>query len=79
MGDRFTFTIETRHFEDDRGERDNVHGLDKKAVWRSRTTVCKALITREGSGRQWMWNASTLLSDCRTPTTSRRKTVLCML
>jgi len=32
MGDRFTYIIESRHFDNDRGEQENVHGLDSKQL-----------------------------------------------
>merc|ERR1712100_828657 len=32
MGARFTYTVETLHFDNDKGEQENVHNLDKKQL-----------------------------------------------
>mmetsp|Transcript_127361 Transcript_127361/g.179757 ORF Transcript_127361/g.179757 Transcript_127361/m.179757 type:complete len:255 (+) Transcript_127361:73-837(+) len=32
LGERFTYTVESRHFDNDKGEQDNVHNLDAKLL-----------------------------------------------
>lgn len=32
LGERFTYTVESRHFDDDKGQQENVHNLDAKVL-----------------------------------------------